>query len=141
MRFFTKNAVATYLVDLTIFVYVGYLAIGRLPIIDDVRDITALGLVLGVASRVIGGPIRLSHQWPAVVGGVASIALGVGALATQHQSFLALFMASIIGLWIAGEYVRTSDRSDNTERSQLRPQELSRHHRLPDGHGVTTPHT
>ncbi len=111
MRYFTKNAVATCLVDITIFFYVVYLAVGRLPIIDDVRDLTALGLVLGLASRVIGGPIRISHQWAAALGGVVFLVFGVGALATQHQSFLALFMASFIGLWIAGEYVRTGGRS------------------------------
>ena len=134
MRFFSKNAVATYLVDITIFFYATYLAIGRLPIIDDVRDVTALGLVLGLASRVIGGPIPLSHKWAAVLGGLVSLALAGGALATQHQSFLALFMASIICLWIVGEYVRTGDRPPT-------PPGLSRRHRLPDGHGVTTPHS
>ncbi len=140
MRFVTKTAVATFLVDITIFIYVGYLAIGRLPILDDVRDITALGLVLGLASRLIGGPLRLSHQWAAALGGVVSLALGVGALATQHQSFLALFMASIIGLWIAGEYVRTGDPSHKSERPRPSRQRVSQHHRLRDGRSVTTPH-
>jgi len=111
MRFVTKNAVATCLVDITIFFYVAYLAVGRLPIVDDVRDVTGIGLVLGLACRLIGGPVRISHQWAAALGGLVFVAFGVGALATQHQSFLALFMASFIGLWIAGEYVRTSTHS------------------------------
>jgi hypothetical protein len=33
--------------------------------------------------------------------------LGTSAMATQHQSWLALLMASIIGLWIADVYVAT----------------------------------
>ena len=138
MRFVSKTAVATFLIDITIFIYVGYIALGRLPIIDDVRDITALGLVLGLASRVIGGPIRLRHEWVAALGGFVSLALAVGALTTTHQSFLALFMASIIGLWITGAYVRTSDRPRTSNRPTPRPQVVSPRHRLPGGHGMTT---
>ena len=131
MRFVTKTAVATFLVDVAVFIYVVHIALGRLPIIESVRGIAALGLVLGLASRAIGGPVRLRHEWAATLARIVSLALGICALATQHDSFLALFMASFIGLWIAGAYVRTGDSTQ--------PQEVSRRQRLPDGHRVTTP--
>jgi hypothetical protein len=143
MRFVTKTAVATLLVDVAVFIYVVHIALGRLPIIESVRGIAALGLVLGLASRVIGGPVRVRHEWAATLGRIASLALGVGALATQHDSFLALFMASFIGLWITGAYVRTTDsttdRSRTSEQPHPQPLEVSRRQRLPDGHRVTTP--
>ncbi len=143
MRFVTKTAVATFLVDVAVFVYVVHIALGRLPIIESVRGIAALGLVLGLASRVIGGPVRVRHEWAAKLGRIASLALGIAALATQHDSFLALFMASFIGLWITGAYVRTNDSTTDRRRTSDQPQpqpvEVSRRRRLPDGHRVTTP--
>ena len=146
MRFVTKTAVATFLVDVAVFIYVVHIALGRLPIIESVRGIAALGLVLGLASRAIGGPVRLRHEWAATLARIVSLALGICALATQHDSFLALFMASFIGLWIAGAYVRTGDSttvrsrtSEHAHHQPRQPQEVSRRQRLPDGHRVTTP--
>lgn len=101
MRFVTKEAIATALVDIIVFTYVCYLAVGRLPIIESIRGVAAVGLVLGVASRRIGNHAWYRHQRLATLAGLVSIALGIATLATPRQSLLALFVASIIGLWVA----------------------------------------
>jgi hypothetical protein len=101
MRLVTKEAIATALVDIIVFTYVCYLALGRLPIIESIRGVAALSLVLGVASRRIGSHIWYRHQWVATLAGLASIALGFATLVAPRQSLLALFVASIIGLWVA----------------------------------------
>jgi hypothetical protein len=106
-----RDAVATGLVDVVVCTYVGYLALGRLPILESVRGVAALGLVLGLASEGIAGRARFRRRWAPLLGGLATLALGIAALTTQHDSMLALFMASIIGFWVAGAYVRTSTAS------------------------------
>ena len=111
MRILNKDVVATGMVDIVVFTYVGYLALGRLPFIDSTRGVAVVGLVLGLTSQIIEGRSTFRHRRIALVGGVISLALGIGAASTQHDSFLALFMASIIGLWIAAAYVRGSDRA------------------------------
>jgi hypothetical protein len=107
MRTVRKDAVATALVDIVVFTYVCYLAVGRLPIIESVRGVAAVALVLGLASRGIGGHASFRHQRIATLGGLASIGLGIATVAIPRQSLLALFVASIVILWIAGAYVRT----------------------------------
>ena len=101
MRFLTKEAIATALVDVIVFTYVCYLALGRLPIIESIRGVAAVALVLGMASRSIGGRAGYRHHRAAALAGLASLALGLATLATPRQSLLALFVASIIGLWLA----------------------------------------
>ena len=119
MRFVTKEAIATALVDIIVFTYVCYLALGRLPIIESIRGVATVGLVLGVASRRIGAHTWYRHQWVAPLVGLGSVALGIATLATPRQSLLALFVASIIGIWVADHAGLTPRRrTSSTMRSQ-----------------------
>ncbi len=81
MRLVTKQAIATALVDIIVFTYVCYLALGRLPIIESIRGVAAVSLVLGVASRRIGGHTWYRHQRVATFAGLVSITLGLVTLA------------------------------------------------------------
>ena len=107
MRIINRDAVATGLVDVVVFTYATYLAVGNLPVIQSVRGVAAVGLVLGLVSRAIGRRTAFRQRWAAAAAVVVLLALGTSAMATQHQSWLALLMASIIGLWIADAYVAT----------------------------------
>ena len=111
MRFLTKEAIATALVDIVVFTYVCYLALGRLPIIESIRGVTTVGLVLGVASRRLGAHTWYRYQWAATLARLGSVALGIATLASPRQSLLALFVTSIIGIWVA-------DHAGLTQRAQ-----------------------
>jgi hypothetical protein len=107
MEFTRKDVWATALVAAIVVAYFGYVAFGSLPFIEDVRGMAAVGLILGFASRRIGGREAFPRQRVAFVAGLASMGLGIIALATQSEVVLALFIASIVGLWVAAAYVRT----------------------------------
>jgi hypothetical protein len=101
-----KDTVATALAAGVVIAYVGHLAWGGLAFVTDVRGMAAVGLVLGVASRRIGGRRVFKHEWWAMLANFGSLALGIAALATESEEVLALFVASIVGLWAAATYVR-----------------------------------
>jgi hypothetical protein len=107
MRFSRKDVVATALVAAAVAAYAGYLAFGSVPLIEDARGMAAVGLILGFASRRIGGRAGFSHERAAFAAGLGSMALGIAALATENEAILALFMASIVALWAAAMYVHT----------------------------------
>ncbi|MEY2445964.1 MAG: hypothetical protein QOE00_2544 [Ilumatobacteraceae bacterium] len=107
MRIVNRDSVATGLVDVVVFTYASYLALGNLPVIESVRGVAAVGLVLGLVSRAIARRTAFRQRWSAIAAGFVLLVLGTSAMATQHQSWLALLMASIIGLWIADVYVAT----------------------------------
>jgi len=107
MKHTWKDTVATALVALAVVVYMGYLASeDGLPLVRDTRGMAAVGLVLGFASRRIGGRRGIEHERIAFAAGLSSMALGIVALATESEPLLALFMSSIVGLWAAATYVR-----------------------------------
>jgi hypothetical protein len=108
MRIINRDSVATALVDIVVVTYASYLALGNLPVIQSVRGVAAVGLVLGLTSRAVGRRPAFRQRWAALASGVVLFAFGTSAMATQHQSWLALLMASIIGLWIADAYVATA---------------------------------
>lgn len=102
-----RDVVATALVAVVVVFYVGYLAFGSMPLVEDVRGMAAVGLICGFASRRIGGREAFEHEKAAMAGALASMALGIAALATESGAVLALFILSIVGLWFAALYVRT----------------------------------
>jgi hypothetical protein len=108
MRIVNRDSVATGLVDVVVFTYASYLAVGNLPVIESVRGVAAVGLVLGLVSRAVARRTAFRRRWAALAAATVLLALGMSAMATQHQSWLALLMASIIGLWIADVYVATA---------------------------------
>jgi hypothetical protein len=107
MHFTRKDTVATALVAATVVAYIGYLTFGSVPFAEDVRGMAAVGLVLGFASRRVGGRHEFPHERLAFAGGLGSMALGIVALATENELVLAAFMASIVALWAAAVYVHS----------------------------------
>jgi hypothetical protein len=102
-----KDWVATGLVAAVLVIYVAYLAFDGIPLVRDVTGMAAVGLILGFASRRIGGRAGFRHERLAFAGGLGSIALGIVTLITGSEAVLAVFVASIVGLWAAAMYVRT----------------------------------
>ena len=113
-----KDMVATGLVALAVLVYAGYLMFGTLPFVHDVKGMAAVGLVLSFASRRIGGRHGFRHEHAAMAANFGSLALGVAALATGSSALLALFMASVVGLWSAAVYVGTHGHHPNPVHAQ-----------------------
>ena len=106
MRIVSRDAVATGLTDVVVFTYATYLAIGNLPIIESVRGVAAVGLVLGLTSRAIVRHTIFRRWWAGLASVFVLVAFGISAMATQYESWLALLMATIMGLWIADAYAR-----------------------------------
>jgi hypothetical protein len=107
MRFTRKDTVATGLVAAVVVVYVAYVASDGIPFVRDVKGMAAVGLILGFASRRIGGRAAFAHEQVAFAAGLASMALGIVTLITASEVVLALFVASIVALWAAAMYART----------------------------------
>lgn len=105
-----RDTIATALIALLIVTYAGYLLFDGLPFVRDVKGMAAVGLVLGFASRRIGGRQGIEHEWRALVAGLACLALGIVALATASELVLALFIAANVGLWAAATLVRSGHR-------------------------------
>lgn len=107
MEFTRKDAVATALVAVAVVAYLAYLAFDGFLFIKDVPAMAGVGLVLGFASRRVGGREGFAHERVAFAAGLGSMALGIAALATESAVILALFMTSMVALWVAATYVRT----------------------------------
>ena len=105
MRFTRKDSVATGLVAAVITIYLAYLVFDGVPFVRDPEGMAGIGLIIGFASRRIGGRAAFAHQRIAFAAGLGSMALGILALITASELVLALFVASIIGLWAAAVYV------------------------------------
>lgn len=102
-----RDAVATVLVAAAVAAYLGYLVVGSLPFVEDARGMAAVGLVLGFASRRIGGRGAFPHPRVALLVGLGTTALGIVALASGNSIVLAAFMASTVALWAAATVLRT----------------------------------
>jgi hypothetical protein len=63
-----RDVVATALVAVVVVFYVGYLAFGSMPLVEDVRGMAAVGLICGFASRRIGGREAFEHEKAAMAG-------------------------------------------------------------------------
>jgi hypothetical protein len=114
-----KDILATGLVALAVLIYVGYLIFGTLPFVHDVKGMAAVGLVLSFASRRIGGRHGFGHERAAMAANFGSLALGFAALATGSSAWLALFMASVAGLWLAAAFVGTHGHRPNPVHAPL----------------------
>jgi len=109
MRFTTKDSLGSALVGAVVLIYFAYLAFDGIPFVRDTTGMAAVGLILGFASRRIGGRAGFPRERLAFAGGVGSMALGVAAMVSGSEVLLALFVASIVGLWAAARYVRTHE--------------------------------
>jgi glucose uptake protein GlcU len=107
MKITYRDVVATLLVAAIVVPYIGYLAWGDIPFIQDPRGMAATGLVLGLAAAAVAGRSAL-HPDPmhraALGSGVAALALGIAALwAETNEVLLALFIVAIVVTWMLGE--------------------------------------
>jgi hypothetical protein len=104
MRLTWRDGVTTALVTLALFGYLGYLAGWAVPVLDDVRGITLVLGILGLASCIIGGGSMTSFSGAYVA---AASALGVAALGlvvlglTLGWTLAPLLLAvDVVVLWI-----------------------------------------
>jgi hypothetical protein len=105
MRLKAKDWFATILVAAIAVPYIGYLARGEMPFIEDERGMAATGLVAGVAAYLVMtwgdsfDQVGIAETALAVV----SLVLGVVALtfaeAGAAEVLLAVFMTSILVIW------------------------------------------
>ena len=101
-----KDTVATTFVAVVVLGYVAHLILVNVPFISEVRGMAAIGLVLGVGSRWIGGRHGFEHERWAMLGNIGLVALGIATIVTGSEVFLALCITSIVALWAAATYVR-----------------------------------
>lgn len=111
MRITYKDVIATLLVAAIVVPYIGYLAWGDMPFIEDPRGMAATGLVLGLAAAAVAGRAVFDRERmhrAALVSGVVALCLGIAALwAETNEVLLALFIASIVVTWALGEIAAT----------------------------------
>jgi hypothetical protein len=105
MRLTLRDLVATVLGVAIGIPYVGYLMEGEMPLIEDARGMSALGLVLGAAAFLV---LRTGDTFDRVgkleTGAViVSVVLGLTALVLVETAaaevLLAVFMGSIVVVW------------------------------------------
>lgn len=86
--------------------YVGYLVRGEMPLVQDPRGMSAIGLLLGAAAfLVLRSGDELDRFGKGEVGlAVVSLALGLAALVLAETAaaevLLAVFMGSILVVWL-----------------------------------------
>ncbi len=111
MKITYKDVVATLLVAAIVVPYLGYLAWGDMPFIQDPRGMAATGLVLGLAAAAVAGRAAFDPEpmhRAALVTGVAALGLGIAALLVgTSEVLLAVFIAAIVVAWALGEIAHT----------------------------------
>jgi hypothetical protein len=107
MRITYKDVVATLLVAAIVIPYLGYVAWGDMPFIQDPRGMAATGLVLGLAAAAVAGRAAFDPEpvHRAALGtGAVALALGIAALLVgTSEVLLAAFVVAIVLTWALGE--------------------------------------
>jgi glucose uptake protein GlcU len=107
MRLTARNIVATLLVASIVLPYLGYLAWGEMPFVQDPRGMAAVGLILGLAAAAVAGRAALAPEpmhRAALGSGIVALALGIAALVAEtSEALLALFVVAIVATWALGE--------------------------------------
>ena len=120
MTFTTRDKIATGLVTAAVVAYVGYLVFDGVPLVHDVRGMAAVALVLGFASRRIGGTDMFAHRPPMRVLSIGCVAVGFSAFFTENAVVLAVFMAMTVGLWLIGMFATIKSHRSHAVESQQR---------------------
>jgi hypothetical protein len=106
MRLRTRDLIGTILVVAIGIPYVGYLINGEMPFIKDPRGMSALGLILGTVAFLVMRTGDAFDRLGMTEAGLAtlSLVLGVAALVLAETAaaevLLAIFMASILVVWV-----------------------------------------
>ena len=110
MKLTRKDLAATVLVAAAVVPFVGYMAMGSMPFVQDPTGMAGLGLVLGLIAAAVGGWIAVGAgaltRYTTVGVGLASLVIGVLALVSENfldlavrQGLLIAFVATIFVLW------------------------------------------
>ena len=124
-----KDGVATVLVAAVVVPFVGYMATGSMPYVQDPTGMAGLGLVLALIAAAIGGWIATGAgtvlRYATAGIGLASLAVGILALVSENfldlatrQGLLIAFVAGVVLLWAisllrhgGGRLIGTAPRS------------------------------
>jgi hypothetical protein len=102
MRLTWRDGVATALIGAAAAIYVGHLMSAYVPLITDSGDVAAAGLLLGFLACVL-------DEWTiknmVVVRtlsalSVCALGLGIGVMATESDSLLMVFVATLVSLLV-----------------------------------------
>lgn len=103
----SKDVVATLLVAAIVVPYIGYLAWGEMPFVQDPRGMAAVGLILGLAAAVVAGRDAFTPEplhRAALGAGVVALVLGIATVwAETSEALLAAFIIAIVVTWALGE--------------------------------------
>jgi hypothetical protein len=105
MRLTRKDAVVTAIVAAVVVPYLGYLARGSMPFIQDPRGMAGVGLVGLLAGFAVWASAgRSAFGSAALVGtamviGLVALGLGIAALALESEALLATFIITLAVLW------------------------------------------
>ena len=106
MKTIWKDLIATVLVAVIGAAYIGYLVDADVPLVEDARGMSGIGLVLGIAAYLV---LRLGDEtdrlgMTEIAVALISLTLGVIALALAETAaaevLLAVFMGSIGVVWL-----------------------------------------
>jgi hypothetical protein len=107
MRITTTDVIATLLVAAIVVPYLGYLAWGDMPFIQDPRGMAATGLILGLAAALVAGRAAFQAEpmhRAALASGAVALVLGVATVwAETSEALLAAFIVAIVVTWALGE--------------------------------------
>src|SRR5690349_23359712 len=108
MKITYKDLIATLLVAAIVVPYLGFLAWGQVPLIQDARGMTGAGLLLGLGAAAVAGRAAfrrdVDHR-TALGSGIVALLLGVTAVWAETSAvLLGFFMVAIVVTWALGEY-------------------------------------
>jgi hypothetical protein len=103
-----KDVVTSGLVAAIVVPYLGYLAFGEMPFIQDPRGMGATGLLLGLLAAAVAGRAAFrpdpEHRI-ALSTGVLALVLGVATVWVEtSEILLGFFMVALVLTWALGEY-------------------------------------
>lgn len=107
MKLTMRDLIATLLVAAIGVPYIGYLANGEMPFLQDPRGMSAVGLILGAGAFFVlrGGNAKDRVGTTENVLATLALVLGLVALAFAETAaaevLLAVFMGSILVVWVA----------------------------------------
>jgi len=106
MRLQLRDLIGTVLVAAIAIPYVGYLIDGEMPLVQDARGMSAVGLILGIAAFFT---MRAGDEWDRLgrteaAMAIVTLVLGVVAVAFSEtgaaELLLAVFMLAIGVVWV-----------------------------------------
>jgi hypothetical protein len=104
MRLSVRDGIAGLLTLGLLVPYIGYLAWGEMPFIEDARGMSATALVLGAAAFLTAGRITVSSMVGKIEASfaVVTLALGITAFAFAEtataEALLAIFVVAVVGV-------------------------------------------